>query len=106
MDISSHGATLTWQGPAYDGGCIVTGYKVEMCKVSLLSISQDGFWRTLTDLCKVSQSNDPLIYLNLQAQAQSLFEYIISAVTYCSTSLYCVLAEPLSVMLILFYRSI
>ena len=53
MDISSHGATLTWQGPAYDGGSTVEGYRVEMCKVSLLSISQDGFWRTLTELCKV-----------------------------------------------------
>ena len=36
---------------------------MEMCKVRLLSISQDGFWRTLTELCKVDY------YLRLLSQS-------------------------------------
>lgn len=53
-EVTSQSCLLSWRGPAFDGGSIVEGYRVEMCKYSLLKISHE-FWRTLTDMCRVSE---------------------------------------------------
>ncbi|XP_069108405.1 myosin light chain kinase, smooth muscle-like isoform X3 [Argopecten irradians] len=36
---------LSWSGPAYDGGSLITNYKVEMCE------AEYEVWNTLTDNC-------------------------------------------------------
>lgn len=53
IDISLQGATLTWPSPSSDGGALVEGYKVEMCKLSLYELSHTKYWKTLVELCKV-----------------------------------------------------
>lgn len=52
-DVSSQGATVTWREPVNAGKPAIDGYKVEMCKVSLLNISPTKYWKTLINLCKV-----------------------------------------------------
>ena len=47
-NITLNSLTLSWYGPSYDGGSIVTDYRVEMCK------TEDMNWKTLTSNCKVS----------------------------------------------------
>ncbi|XP_067933209.1 myosin light chain kinase, smooth muscle-like [Watersipora subatra] len=46
-NVTSEGATVNWLG--VEGA---DGYKVEMCKVSLLSISPTKYWKSLISLCK------------------------------------------------------
>lgn len=53
IDVSSQGAMVTWKSSPFDGGSAILGYKIEMCKASLLKISLTKYWKTLTDLCKV-----------------------------------------------------
>lgn len=38
-------AEVTWSSPAFDGGCKITGYVVEMKKC------KDGNWETISDSC-------------------------------------------------------
>ena len=47
-NITGTSLTLSWYGPSYDGGSIVTDYRVEMCKTG------DMNWKTLTSNCKAS----------------------------------------------------
>ncbi len=46
--ITGTSLTLSWYGPSYDGGSIVTDYRVEMSK------AEDMAWKTLTSNCKVN----------------------------------------------------
>lgn len=46
-EVSLQGATLSWYGPAFDGGCPVTNYRVEMCD------AEDGDWLPVAADCKV-----------------------------------------------------
>lgn len=41
-------ATLSWYGPAYDGGCTITNYRVERCD------AEEGDWVDVTKNCKVN----------------------------------------------------
>lgn len=44
-------ATLSWYGPAYDGGCTITNYRVEKCD------AEEGDWVYVTKNCKVNIQN-------------------------------------------------
>ena len=46
-DVTLHSVTLSWYGPAYDGGCPITNYRVEMCD------AEDQEWKLVTKSCKV-----------------------------------------------------
>lgn len=47
-DVSLYAATLSWYGPAYDGGCPITNYRVEMCD------AEEQEWTLVTSKCLVS----------------------------------------------------
>lgn len=44
-EVSLTAATLSWYGPAYDGGCPITNYRVEMCD------AEDQEWTLVTSKC-------------------------------------------------------
>ncbi|KAM9456810.1 myosin light chain kinase, smooth muscle isoform 2-T2 [Clarias gariepinus] len=46
---SSHSLVLTWSGPCYDGGSVITGYVVEVQQVSS---HKAGCWTELSASCK------------------------------------------------------
>ena len=46
-DVTLTSVTLSWYGPAYDGGCPITNYRVEMCD------AEDKEWKQVTSKCKV-----------------------------------------------------
>lgn len=46
-DVSLTAATLSWYGPAYDGGCPITNYRVEKCD------AEENDWHEVTRDCKV-----------------------------------------------------
>ncbi|KAF5899703.1 myosin light chain kinase, smooth muscle-like, partial [Clarias magur] len=46
---SSHSLVLTWSGPCYDGGSVITGYVVEVQQVSS---AKAGYWTELSASCK------------------------------------------------------
>lgn len=49
--MSLKAATLSWYGPAYDGGCPITNYRVEMCD------AEDQEWTLVTSKCLVCSSS-------------------------------------------------
>ena len=46
-EVGAGSVTLSWYGPAYDGGSVVTGYTVETRKVGQVD------WTTLVEKCVV-----------------------------------------------------
>ena len=46
-DVTLRSVTLSWYGPAYDGGCPITNYRVELCD------AEDQEWKPVTSSCKV-----------------------------------------------------
>lgn len=51
-DISRESVSLSWCGPAYDGGSQVTHYAIEVQEVG------EGSWSTLTSDCRVSRKQE------------------------------------------------
>lgn len=45
--ITHKSITLSWYGSSYDGGSLVTFYKIEVCK------ADTGNWKEVTDKCMV-----------------------------------------------------
>lgn len=45
-DVTLRSLTLSWYGPAYDGGCPITNYQVEMCD------AEDQEWKLVNSNCK------------------------------------------------------
>ena len=46
-EVSLNSATLSWYGPAYDGGCPVTNYRIEKCD------AEEKDWSEVTKHCEV-----------------------------------------------------